>query len=276
MVRLSFKSAAILAMIFATGPSALADDFDRSQPRAETYCFPAKYATEMIRKIAKADDDRRDVVDIKMNPVFKIYDGGALPDAFFLRMDDTPEQNFTVTATGAVPDFLSVLEATADAQDGDICITDPARAGRPGDDENLYFEMGLSPKFQAPGPRYSLDVLKEGTNDGRSLFKKMIPAVARLFMPDIDHLSIHMNDSEAQPVVSVIKDDTVIGTVDTTPYGEGHIVSLDAIKDTGAEAIEIGGGPHHLSPSPSIKTMQRFGMGQKKLYKQNEKGEWVL
>lgn len=275
MTKAILKSASCVLALCLVTQNAFADDFDRSEIRGDTYCFPAKYATEMIRKIDKADDDRRDVVDIKMDPVFKIYDGGDLPDRFFLRLDDAPAQDFTIGPSGAVPDFLAVLNATPTAEDGGICITDPARAGRPGDDENLYFEMGLRPKFQAAGPRYDTSTLKEGTKDGRELFKKMIPAVARMFMPDIDHLSIHMEDSKMVPVVNLVKGGVVFGTVDTTPYGEGHVVSLDDIKDTGAEAIEITGGAFSLSPSPSIKTMQRFGMGEKTLYTQNENGEWV-
>jgi len=167
-----------LAVVFGLGmggqPS-FADDFDRSTIRDASYCFPAKYVTEMARKIADVDDSKRDVVDITMSPKFKIYDGGTGPDRFYLKTEQS-ETDFTVTEDYAVPDFLGIVKQNSGK--GDICIDDKARMGRPGDDENLYFEMGLIPKC--------------------------------------------------------------------------------------------------LSPVPSIKTMKRFGIGEKKIYTQNDKGEWVL
>lgn len=245
---------------------AMADDFNRDSPRELVYCFPAKYVVDIDDKLSKMDADRRDVVDIQMKPTFKIYDGGALPDRYFLRTDSM-ETPFTVQADGTVPDFLDVVRAAKG--EGDLCIEDAARVGRPGDDEGLYFEMGLTPYFQTPGPVYNYDLLKEGTKDGKALYKTMIPAVARLFMPDTDYLSVQFDDPIATPRVTALKDGSPIGTIATEPYGEGHVFSRKAVRDKGADSIEIAGGPHRLAPVPSIKTMRRFGIGQKKVYTQN-------
>jgi len=251
--------------------SAFADDFDRSNPREKTYCFPAKYVTEMTRKINEVDSSKRDVVDIAMAPKFKIYDGGKGPDRFYLRTDAS-EIEFSVSSDYAVPDFLSVVNKKSGK--GDICIDDAARVGRPGDDESLYFEMGLTPKFETQ-TLYDYASLKEGTKDAKSLYKRMVPSVARLFMPDTKHLSVTMSDQSRIPIVSALKDGKAFGEIEITAYGESYIFPLSTLKDMGADAISIS-GDHTLSPVPSMKIMKRFGIGQKKIYTKNEDGEWVL
>ena len=260
MIRMILLGTAVFSLM-AVGQSAQADDFERDGFKGLTSCFPAKYATEIKGKLADKSQKRRDVVDITFNPQFKIYDGGSLPDRFFLKLgqSDIP---FTVTDTGAVPDFSEVV-LQGDG-DGDICIEDTARQGRPADDEGLYFEMGLTPYFQSSGPRYSVELLKEGTKDGKSLYKTMVPSVARLFMPDTDHLSVHVK-GDVEPIVTALKDGQAIGGVTTELYGEGYIFALDDVKDMDADAVEIT-TPHKLAPVPSIKTMRRFGIGEKTLY----------
>ncbi|WP_371396052.1 hypothetical protein [Fretibacter rubidus] len=245
----------------STVQTASADDFDREGIKGLTSCFPAKYATEIKDKLADKSEKRRDVVDITFNPQFKIYDGGTLPDRFFLKLGQS-EVPFTVTDAGTVPDFSDVV--IGGAGEGDICIEDAARQGRPADDEGLYFEMGLTPYFQTSGPRYSLTELEEGTKDGKSLYKTMVPAVARMFMPDTDHLSVQV-EGDIVPIVTAMKGEQVIGDLKTERYGEGYIFALDDVEDMGADAVEIS-TPHKLAPVPSIKTMRRFGIGEKKLY----------
>lgn len=256
------------ALCLLGAQTALADDFNRDQPREAVYCFPAKYVSQIQSRLSDMDKDKRDVVDIAMAPRFTIHDGGALPDRYFLR-GEAGELAFTVQPDGTVPDFLSVIEAGGGT--GDICIEDMARMGRPGDDESLYFEMGLSPTVQSAGPRYEYADLREAAKDGKSLYKIMVPRVARMFMPDTDHFYIEMKAAEATPVVQLDNG----GMIETTAFGDGYVFALEAVKAAGAQAVVIEGGPHSLSPVPSIKTMQRFGMGEKKIYTQNEKGDWV-
>lgn len=256
-------STVLMAALCLGGASAFADDFDRDGVRELVSCFPAKYVTDIQNKLSDMDAGRRDVVDIQMNPMFKIYDGGALPDRYFLRLADQ-EVPFTVKADGAVPDFLSVISAHNGA--GDLCIEDAARVGVPADDEGLYFEMGLTPYFKPSGPVYDYETLKTGTKDGKQLYKTMVPAVARMFMPDTDYLSVQMDDPAARPTVLQMKDGQVMGEIPVEPYGEGFVFSRKAVDDNGGDGVEIKGGPHKLAPVPSIKTMQRFGIGQKKIY----------
>ena len=251
---------AIGAMLIA--PMAQADDFDREGLKGLVSCFPAKYAVDINEKLSEKSADRRDVVDIIMAPKFKIYDGGQLPNRFFLKSEDS-ETEFTVKPNGDVPDFLSLVSAAKG--EGDICIQDAARKDRPSDDEGLYFEMGLTPYYKSDGPRYSYQQLKEGTKDAKSLCKVMVPSVARMFMPDTDHLSVQYDSADAAPDITAFKDGNVIGKVTATAYGDGYVFAIDKLKDMGADSIEIT-GPHKLGVVPSLKAMKRFGIGKKKLY----------
>lgn len=238
--------------------SAHADDFDREGVRGDTYCFPAKFVVKTIEELAELEDDKKDIVDINMDPQFLIYDEGALPDRYFLR-SATGETDFTISPDGRVPDFLS-KSIKAD-KDDDVCITDPARAGLDADDESLYFEMGLTPYFKNRSGVHPLEELKEGAKDGKSQYKKMIPSVARLFMPDTDHLHVKFDDKNAQAQIFAKVGDKSI-PLQSEAYNEGFVFDYDDLEDMGAEALIIKGGAYKLSPVPSVKTMKKFGIGK--------------
>jgi len=232
-----FMMTAIVGALVFMGSPASADDFDRDTIRGEIYCFPTKYASELVEKLDGADADRKDVVESKLAPRFRIFDGGR------------------------VPDFLSKTQSAPDGSD--LCIKDVNRVGRPGDDEGLYFEMGLTPKFKNRSGSYTYDELKEGTKDGKHLVKKMIPAVARLFMPDTDHLSLRYDDINTPLQITAFKDGEALPPIETEFYNEAHVFDLGDLKDMGADRLVIAGGPYQLSPVPSIKTMRKFGIGEK-------------
>lgn len=274
--RAGFVPAVILSVVSAgllSGTAAYADDFDRESIRKEVYCFPVQYARETIEKLSAAGADKTDVVAPPLSPRFRIFDGGDLPQRYFLKTAARSETEFTINADGAVPDFISHIEAAE--KGGDICIQDAARIGRPGDDEGLYFEMGLTPEFKNTSGRYSLSELKEGTRDGKSLYKRMIPSVARLFMPNTDHLSLRYTQADTPFQVVAYKGELALPQITAQLYNGAHVFDLDDLEDMDADRLEIIGGDYVLSPVPSIKTMKKFGIGEKKIYTQNSSGEWV-
>lgn len=250
--------------------TAFADDFDRDTLRGEVYCFPAKYATDLVEKLANADAAKKDVVDSQLAPRFRIFDGGDLPQRYFIRPEEPSlsEIDMTIDPDGRVPDFLAKVQ-TAEAG-SDLCIKDAARIGRAGDDEGLYFEMGLTPKFKNRSGNYAFEELKEGTKDGKSLYKKMIPAVARMFMPDTKHLSLRYDDISTPLKIAAFKGAEALPEIETEYYNESHVFDLDDLKDMGADRLEISGGPFQLSPVPSIKTMKKFGIGEKNVTTKTE------
>ena len=254
----------VAALTFGVCWPVYADDFDRDEIRGKIYCFPTKFAVQLIDKLAKASPDKKDIVDSTLAPRFRIFDGGDLPDSYFIRPSGNTRDMgvaFTILADGRVPDFLEKVRSAP--ADSDLCIKDLARVGRPGDDEGLYFEMGLTPKFKNTSGVYSYSELKEGTKDGKSLYKKMIPAVARLFMPDTDHLSLRYNDIQTPVQIKAFQGEKVLPEIKTQFYNESHVFDLDDLMDMKADRLEISGGAYALSPVPSIKTMKRFGIGEK-------------
>lgn len=260
MLALRIGTCAALVLSASFGSPALADDFDRNKLREEVYCFPLKHATDLVEELSTADANQKDVVDTVLAPRFRIFDGGDLPQRFFIR--GASETNFTVDAEGRVPDFLEKIGNAEDS--AALCIQDINRIGRPGDDEGLYFEMGLTPKFKNRSGQYTLVELAEGASDGKVLYKKMIPKVARLFMPDTKHMSLRYEDITTPFQISAFKDDVRLDDdIAAEFYNESHVFSLKALKKIGADRIVIEGGPYQLSPVPSVKMMKKFGVGEK-------------
>ncbi|WP_409433376.1 hypothetical protein ACJ3XI_02415 [Litorimonas sp. RW-G-Af-16] len=227
--------------------------------RGELFCFPAKDVPKIIDALADVDMDRRDVVDVSVEPRFLIKDEGTWPDRFFIRTEtaeiDVPIQK----PSGQTPAFIDAARAH---KDGDICVADKARADRPKYDEGLYFEMGLSPHFHNRSGEHALAELEEGAKDGKKFYKKMIPAAVRLFMPDTDYLAVQYSDfrtNDAQ-VFAKVGDQEV--PLQTELYKDLHVVSLDTLEDMDASALIIKGGSYRLLPTVSVKTMRKFGFGQ--------------
>lgn len=104
--------------------------------------------------------------------------------------------------------------------------------------------------------------LKEGTKDGKSFYKKMIPSVARMFMPDTDYLAVKYDDlrTTGAQIFARVGDNDVPLTAEL--YKEMHVVSFEELEDMKASALIIKGGAYKLQPTVSVKTMKRFGWGQ--------------
>ena len=226
--------------------------------RGETFCFPAKDVPKLVSELAEVKAKRRNIVDVRLQPRFIIKDEGVWPDRFYLTKDgDVVTELPFSRETGAVPGFI---EATTARPDTDICIDDPTRADRPEDDEGLYFEMGLSPLFRSTPGQHSLTELSEAAEDGKKFYKKMLPSALAIFMPDTDYFAIKMIDRKSVPTASALIGDS-LKMLNLEAVKDMWIVSLDDIKNVGADSLIIGGGAYDLQPVPSPKTMRKFGMG---------------
>lgn len=240
------------ALVLTCAPAAADDDL-----RGETFCYPAKKVERIISDLAEIDTERRNVVDVKLDPKFLINDGGTWADRFYLRVDDTITELTVEKPSGRVPDFLNAVNA---APDSDVCIDDKARADRPKFDEGLYFEMGLSPYFHNRSGTHDLKELREGTKDGRKFYKKMAPGPLGMFVPDCDYLAIKYEAADITPVVFAMVDG-IKRPVASTAHDTMHVVSLKALEKAGAAALIIEGGAYNLQPVPSVKFMKRIGWG---------------
>ena len=246
-----------LLLSITTASSAFAAD----ELRGEEFCFPAKDVPKLVDNLSEVDEDRRDVVNVSLDAKFLVKDGGAWPEAFYLKEDGEILVNMPVLKDdgGRVPNFMA---SARQHPSSDICVLDPSRADKPAYDEGLYFEMGLSPLFHNTTGRYDMSELKEGTKDGKKFYKKMIPGAVRMFMPDTDYLAVRYDDfrtSDAQIFATI---DGVEKPIASESYKDMHVVSFEDLEDMGATALVIKGGAYQLQPTVSVKTLKKFGWGQ--------------
>ncbi|MEP3889505.1 MAG: hypothetical protein ABJN69_03500 [Hellea sp.] len=234
--------------------------FAADKLRGEVFCFPAKDVPKIVDNLKKVDKDRRDVVDVNIDPKFIIKDGGDWPERYFLRTDRAEIDIPIEKPSGLTPSFI---QQVYEHPESDICVADKARAQRPEHDEGLYFEMGLSPLFHNRSGRHDMKELKEGTKDAKKFYKKMIPAVARMFMPDTDYLAVKYDDMRVTgaEIFAV----TGAGNIPLSAelYKEMHVIALEDLEDIKATALLIKGGVYNLQPTVSVATLKRFGWGQK-------------
>jgi len=246
---------ALLILALLAPQSAMAAD----KLRGEVFCFPAKDVSKIVNSLKEVKESHRDVVDVNLNPKFIIKDGGVWPEEFYLQTEDAKIDIPVEKPSGLTSTFLEEAFAYPDS---DVCVRDKTRADRPETDEGLYFEMGLSPFFHNRSGRHDIDELIEGAKDGKSFYKKMIPSVARMFMPDTDYLAVKYDDRRmtGAEIFALVGDEEVPLTGEL--YKEMFVISCDELEDIDATALIIKGGAYHLQPTVSVKTMKRFGFGQ--------------
>lgn len=226
--------------------------------RGEVFCFPAKKVPKLVRKLGEVKESRRDIVDVGLMPRFLIKDGGDWPKRFFIRTKSKDIAIPIEKPSGLTPDFIAVAK---DNKDGDVCVEDEARALRPKNDEGLYFEMGLAPLFHNKSGVHTMAELKEGTKDGKSFYKKMVPSALALVMPDTKYLAVRYDDFRQDATICArIGDEEVV--LETQRFKDLHTVSLEQLESLNASALVIKGGPYQLQPTVSPKLMKRFGWGE--------------
>ncbi len=250
---------AIFAIMFTALAIPMSVHADGPKLRGEVFCFPAKDVTRLVDNLKKVKAERRDVVDVNINPKFLIKDGGDWPERFFLRGKTTEIDIPVEKPSGLTPSFIKEVYAHPES---DICIADKSRANRLEYDEGLYFEMGLSPIFHNSSGRHAMKELEEGAKDGKKFYKKMIPAVVRIFMPDTDYLAVRYNDLrvDGAEIFAQVGDENI--KLSAELFKEMHVVALDKLQDMGASGLIVKGGAYHLQPTVSVKTMKKFGWGQ--------------
>ncbi|MEP1229138.1 MAG: hypothetical protein ABJG88_00535 [Litorimonas sp.] len=228
--------------------------------RGEVFCFPTKSVPKIVNRINAVGVDRRDVVDVRLDPKFLIKDGGVWPDAFYLAKDGQPIMDMPFSREdGRVANFL---EAVALEPNSDICVVDPTRADKSEDDEGLYFEMGLSPVFLKATGEHNIEDIKKGSRDAKSFYKKMIPAPLRLLMPDTNYLAVKYKDPKflvdnARPEIFARVDGSDI-ELDYERHKDMFIVSGKNLRKMGASMLVVSGGEYDLQPVPSLSMIRRF------------------
>lgn len=235
-----------LLLVTAGNSTAFANEMPISEK-----CFPIERAQSVTHKFAKMKDSRRDTVDTKLTAYFVNMEARTTPPTLYLKDGDT-RQDFTITADGEVTGFAAAVNtARSSAQ---VC-------GNAQEDGKLGMGMGTDVSFiDRTGP-FTLDVLRDGLDDGKSHYKKSVPGPLAMFVPQMTHVMVTYDplDTPAD-IVAVVKGEAV-SDVQIEPFGKAYVIALNTLENMGAEALSVRGGTFTLSPVPSIKAMKSLGFG---------------
>ena len=254
------KTGAILCLSFLiTTPlmssAAYAQDKDDApELRERVTCFPSKNFSKFVSKFQNLDADKRDVVDMVFDAKFDVNDGGVLPERIFIR-DNGAEQNFTLTPDGTVPDFIKIADASETAE---LCSEDPSRVGTPRGGDDMKFSLESDVQYLKNTGYHDLATLKDGLKDGKSHFKKMVPAPMRLIVPKMSHVMINYEADDAVAAFSAMKGNTSIEGLTSDQHCEQTIIKVKDLEDLGAEGLQVSGGPYILMPVPNKKMLKKF------------------
>lgn len=253
-----FKTAlsAAFAASFAAGP-ALAKD--KPVLRQAVECMPAKDIVKLLSKFEKLDEDQRDTVDAVIDARFTVDAGQPMPSRMFAR-NGNEDIDFPIASDGKVE---GIGRLGSMPKSSEICVEDKAREGLPKDQDGIKFGMDFDVKFKDESGRYSLAQLRDGAEDGKSFYKKLVPAPIRLMMPKMTHVSVTFDEPDAaEQMVQAFAGDRLIEGLIVEPFGQTHVVEIDQIEALGADTLVISGGGFDMEPSPSIEKMRKLGFSE--------------
>lgn len=240
-----------IAVAFLSTP-ALADD--ENDIREATECLPAGDLIKYLSKFDGLKPEQRDTVDAIITARLD-KTSGEMPERFYYRHGDQ-EIDFPIGTDGSIPDFPKVKHQS---RKGELCFDDPSRAGMRKSESELEFDLDLEIRFLKASGLHTLDDLKDGANDGKSFYKKLVPRPMRFMVPKMTHVTLSYDDETTVPRVQAMKVGEPIEGLVMEPFGRAYVMSLEQIETLGADALSIGGGDYVLEPTPSIKKMKSLG-----------------
>lgn len=254
---ISILCGAALGAVSLISGSALAAE--KSDIRKAVECMPGKDIVKLLTKFDKMDLDKRDTVDAFIAAMFNVEDGHALPDRMFMRSGGV-DTDLTIAADGKVPDFDKIADMP---KEGEICVEDQARAGLSREDDGMSFSVDFDVKFKDESGIYSLEKLQDGAKDGKSFYKKLVPAPIRLLIPKMTHMSVTFDNPAAEGQrIEAFSGDTPVSGLIIEPFGETSVIEVAHIEGLGADRLVISGGAFDMEPSPSIEKMKKLGFSE--------------
>lgn len=234
---------------------------ESAELREEISCFPAGEIIEFLGKFDDLPDDRTDTVSAKFAAAFTVTDGGNLPDRFFYRNADA-ETDFNMTPEGEVADFMTLKSA---AKNTEMCVQDKARIGLPNDEDGIDFNLDLDIAFKNTSGVHSVEELRDGGNDGRKHYKKMIGGLMSKMLPKFEYATLSYEDETiGSDTISAFRDGQKLDDLEIEIFEGSFVISIDQLEDMKADEIRISGGAYSLEPTPSIKIMKKFMSEDKK------------
>lgn len=221
--------------------------------RERINCFPSKSITKFVSKFQDLDADKRDTVDMVFAAKFEAKDGGALPARIFVR-DNGTETDFTLADDGTVPDFINIGSASETAE---LCSEDPSREGTPRG-EGINFSVQNDVHFLENSGYHDVATMKEGLKDGKSHYKKMVPAPMRMLVPKLNYVMIEYDAEDTAPQYSAMKGQTAIEGLTHETFCKTAMIKLKDIEALGGDGLKVMGGSYNLTPVPGPKTLAKF------------------
>ncbi|MGJ8563769.1 MAG: hypothetical protein ACSHXY_09465 [Alphaproteobacteria bacterium] len=247
----------VLTIAVSASMSSPAFSKDKSDTREAPECLPAEDIIKLFSKFDGLKPERRDTLEAALAARF-IADTPPMPDRLYMK-DGGVETPFTIEADGQISDFSKLKKGSKDTE---LCVDDPSRAGLKRKDDGLSFSIDFDIKFKKSGGSHSLAELEDGTDDGKSFYKKLFPGPAKLLVPKMTHVAVTYKDKGIQPNIHAMKADAALQGLIIEPFAGMHVIDIAAFKNMGADTLAISGGAYTLEPVPSIKKMKSLGFGE--------------
>lgn len=241
------------AGLMLSAPAFAEDKEDAPALRERINCFPAKNITKMVEKFQKIDADKRDTVDMVFAAKFTAKDGGVLPERIFIREAGT-EDNFTLGEDGSVPDFAKIGSVSEAAE---LCSEDPSREGTPRG-EGLSFSINSDVHFLENTGYHDVTTIKDGLKDGKTHYKKMVPAPMRMLVPKLSYVMIEYEVEKTEPQFTAMKGQTPVDGLEHIVFCDSAMIKIKDIEALGADGLKVMGGTYKLTPVPGPKTLAKF------------------
>lgn len=225
-------------------------------------CMEAKKIVKMIKKTDGMKPEKTDTVKTFATMKLSPKEGGKLPERVFYRHEGA-ETNFELDEEGEVVNFKDLGSLS---KKGELCMHDPVWIGKNKEDVRGGLNLGISfdVSFINTSGTHSMTELIDGTQDGKSHYKKMFPGPMAILVPKMTHVAVgaEMDDEdESVRIVQAIKDGTILDSLKIESFSGMQVISIEDLQALGADSLTITGGAYSLTPVPSIEKMKKFGFG---------------
>lgn len=256
-------SGVLAVLLLGVSASAFAADEDDAavvERREEIRCFPAKGIINFVKGFEGLDASRTDTIEAVFEANIEIHDGGALPERVFMRTGDE-EVNLDLDDKGTMNDFAAI--SVTMSEETELCSQDKARAGQAIDPDKpaSSFNVPMDIRFKNRSGVYDIAEVIDGLKDGKTFYKKMISGPASLLVPKMTHLMIDYKADDTPLELTAFNGDEPLATPNIEEFAGAYVLRLKDLKKAGATRLEVKGGVHSLSPTPSVKIMKKFGFG---------------
>jgi hypothetical protein len=255
-----FKSPIVVSSLFvALAVSSQATASEDDDKLAGIKCFPAKQIVKIVNKFAEMKPEHTDTVKSEPEMNLEVLDDGVLPEKVYYRLDGD-ETEFQLAENGAVTDFGKIGGLS---KKGEMCIQDKTRVDAEEGEDRFSLGVKFDVRFQNKTGPYLIAELKDGLDDGKRHYKKLVPGPVKLLMPSMTHVGVTFLDDEDAPnplnKVVARKGDQILDGLMVEDFAGMSMVEVAHLEDLGADTLVIEGSPFNMMPLASVEKLKKFG-----------------